>query len=137
MPLGMDTDRAERKRRGGISRVVRAVGYGFKGIGHAVRHDAAVRQALAVLAVLVPLSMLLPVSDLEHLVLVLSMMQVVLMEFVNSAIESTVDRISLEHHPMSGQAKDLASAAVGIAMLMCGLCWLVIAGPVLWRWAFP
>ena len=58
------------------------------------------------------------------------MMLVVLVEFVNSAIESVVDRISLERHPLSGQAKDLGSVAVGIAVLMSGLCWLVIAGPV-------
>ena len=58
------------------------------------------------------------------------MMLVVLVEFVNSAIESTVDRISLERHPLAGQAKDLGSAAVFIAVLMWGLSWRVIVGPV-------
>ena len=82
---------------------------------------------------MVPLSVLLPVSDLEHLILVLSMMTVVFAEFLNSAIEATVNRISLDRHPLSKQAKDLASAAVFIAVLMSCLSWVVIAGPVVLR----
>ncbi|MCH7742622.1 MAG: diacylglycerol kinase [Proteobacteria bacterium] len=49
-------------------------------------------------------------------------------------MEATVDRISVEHHPLSGHAKDLGSVAVGIAVLMSGLCWVVIAGPIAARW---
>ena len=86
------------------------------------------------LSVLVPISALLPVTDIEHLVLVLSMMLVVLVEFINSAIETTVNRISIELHTLSKQAKDMASAAVFISVLMSGLCWTVIAGPVLLKW---
>jgi diacylglycerol kinase (ATP) len=62
------------------------------------------------------------------------MMLVVLVEFVNSAIETAVDRISLERHPLAGRAKDLASAAVLLAVLMSGLCWVVIAGPIAIQW---
>ena len=68
---------------------------------------------------------------LERLVLVLSMLLVLLAELLNSAIEAAIDRISLERHPLSGRAKDLGSAAVGVALVMCAMCWLVIAGPVL------
>ena len=92
------------------------------------------REELIALAILVPVSVLLPVSSMEHLVLVSSMMLVVLVEFVNSAIETIVDRISMEPNPLSGQAKDMASAAVCIALLMSGLCWVVIAGPVVIQW---
>ena len=118
----------------GFRRVVSAVQYSFKGFRHAVQNEAAIREELIALAVLVPVSALLPISDVEHLILVLSMMLVVLVEFINSAIESTVDRISTEHHPLSGHAKDLASAAVLIAVLMSGLCWVVIAGPLVVSW---
>jgi diacylglycerol kinase (ATP) len=118
----------------GLRRLVDALGYSYAGLRHAVLHETSIRQELVALAILVPISALLPVSDLEHLILVLSMMLIVLVEFVNSAIETTVDRISLERHPLSRQAKDLASAAVGIAALMSGLCWLVIAGPVVVHW---
>ena len=86
------------------------------------------------MVVLVPVGVLVPVSDIEHLLLMLSLMLVVLVELVNSAIEATVDRISLEHHPLAGQAKDLGSAAVLTAVLMTGLTWTVIVGPVLLRW---
>ena len=110
--------------------MINALGYSYAGLRHAIAHEAAIRQEFIALAVLVPLSALLPVSTIEHLILVLSMMLVVLVEFLNSAIEAAVDRISLERHPLSGQAKDLGSVAVGVAVLMSGLCWLVIAGPV-------
>lgn len=85
-------------------------------------------------AVLIVLSLLLPLTSLEHLVLVLTTMLVVLVEFVNSAIERAVDRISEERHPLSGLAKDYANVAVVVAVLMMGLSWLVIAGPHLVRW---
>ncbi len=86
------------------------------------------------LVILVPFSAWLPVTDVEHLILVLSMMLVILVEFINSAIEATVDRISAERHPLAGQAKDKASTAVAIAVLMFGLSWTVIVTPVLVRW---
>ena len=119
---------------GGFRRLAKAFGYSLAGLRHAVRHETALRQELLALVPLVPLACLLPVSRLEALILVLSMMGVVLTEFLNSAIESAVDRISLERHPLSGQAKDLASAAVAAALLMSALCWGVIAGPVIFHW---
>jgi diacylglycerol kinase (ATP) len=117
-----------------IRRLIKALGYSYAGFRHAALNDAAIRDGLIALAILVPVSILLPISDMEHLLLVLSMMLVVLVEFVNSAIEATVDRISLERHSLAGRAKDLASAAVLIAVLMSGLCWVVIAGPVVLDW---
>jgi len=122
------------KRTAGYQRVKTAIGYSFAGFRYAIQYETAIREELLALAVLVPISALLPVTNMEHLVLVLSMMLVVLVEFVNSAIESTVDRISTDRHPLSGRAKDLASGAVFIAVLMSGLCWVVIAGPVVFRW---
>jgi diacylglycerol kinase (ATP) len=122
------------KISGGARRFANALGYAYAGFRHAAVHEPAIRRELAALAVLVPISALLPVSDVEHLMLVLPMMLVVLVELVNSAIETVVNRISIEHNTLSGQAKDLASAAVGVAVLMWGLCWLVIVGPVVLRW---
>lgn len=113
----------------------RAIRISLQGFAYGVRHEAAIRANVIALFVLVPAAVALPVTRVEHLILVLSMMLVVLAEFVNSAIEATVDRISEEHHPLSGAAKDLASAAVLVAVLMSGLCWTAIAGPVLWQWA--
>jgi len=76
----------------------------------------------------------LPVTRIEKLLLVLSVLLIVLVEYINSALEATVDRISLEPHPLSKIAKDLGSVAVAIAVIMAGLCWLSIAGPVFLSW---
>ena len=118
----------------GFRRIARSIRLSSAGFRYAIAHEVAIREQLIALAVLVPLSALLPVTDIEHLILVLSMMLVIFAEFLNSAIESTVDRISSEHHPLAGRAKDLANTAVVIAVLMMGLCWVVIAGPVLFRY---
>lgn len=118
----------------GMRRLVNALGYSYAGLRHAMQHETAIRQELIALVILVPLSTQLPVTNLEHLILVFSMLLVLLVEFVNSAIESAIDRISLERHPLSGQAKDLGSAAVAIALLMSAMCWLVIAGPLAAAW---
>jgi diacylglycerol kinase (ATP) len=95
-----------------------------------VSQDRAVRRTVIGLFLLLPVVIWLPVQRIEHLLLVLSMMLVVFAEILNSAIELAVDRISLESHPLSRAAKDTAAAAVVAAVLMSGLCWLVIAGPV-------
>ena len=95
-------------------------------------NDPAVRRVVIGLLLLLPVAVSLPVQRLEHLLLVLSMMLVVFAEVINSAIEIAVDRISLDTHPLSKAAKDTAAAAVVVAVLMSGLCWTVIAGPVAW-----
>lgn len=94
--------------------------------------DPAVRRVVIGLLLLLPVAVSLPVQRLEHLLLVISMMLVVFAEVINSAIELAVDRISLETHPLSKAAKDTAAAAVAVAILISGLCWTVIAGPVAW-----
>lgn len=104
------------------------------GLRHAIRGEAAIREELVACVVLIPAAVLLPVTALERLLLVLSMLLVLLTEFLNSAVEAAIDRISLERHPLSGQAKDLGSAAVAVALLMSALCWAVIAGPLALRW---
>ena len=124
----------QRPKLKGARRIVRSIRLSYAGFRYAIAQEVAIREAVIGLLILVPLSTLLPVTDLEHLILVLSMMLVVLVEFVNSAVEAAVDRISLDDHPLAGRAKDFANVAVVIAVLMMGLCWLVIAGPVVGRW---
>jgi diacylglycerol kinase (ATP) len=121
-------------KQGGLRRLVSALGHSCRGLKHGLAHDPAIRQVTIVVGVLAPLSFLLPVGVIEHLILVLSLLLVLLVEFLNSAIEAVVDRISTEHHPLSGHAKDLGSVAVGLAAVMSALCWVVIGGPVLLSW---
>jgi diacylglycerol kinase (ATP) len=59
---------------------------------------------------------------------------VLIVELINSAIEATVDRVSLERHPLSKNAKDLGSAAVFLALLFAAAAWLVVLMPVVRRW---
>ena len=122
------------KGASGLRRLVNAGRNSIAGLRHALANEAAMRQEMLGFVVLTPVALLLSVPVLERLLLVLSMLLVLLTEFINSAIETTIDRISLERHPLSGQAKDLGSAAVAVALLMSGLSWIVIAGPVLLRW---
>lgn len=121
------------KGRRGLSHFRAALGYSLAGFRHALRHEESVRQELLAFVILVPVAMLLPVEPLARLVLVLSMGLVLVVELLNSAIEAAVDRISLERHPLAGRAKDLGSAAVFTAIGMSAVCWLVIAGPVVFR----
>ena len=123
----------EQPKLTGASRILRSARVSYSGFRYALANEVAIREQVVALAVLVPISTLLPVTALEHLLLVLSLMLVLLVEFLNTAIEATVDRISLEEHPLSGRAKDLANVAVVIAVLMMGLCWVVIVGPVLFH----
>jgi diacylglycerol kinase (ATP) len=114
----------------GFQRLANAMRYSVAGFRHALKNEAAIRQELLALAVLTPVSMFLHVGRLEHLILFVSMLLIVMVEFLNSAIEAAVDRVSLEEHPLAGQAKDLGSAAVFVSLLIWGSCWATIVGPL-------
>ena len=115
----------------GPARLAGALRYSLAGFRHATRHEAAFQQEVLVFLLLLPAAVLLPVPTLDRLILVLSMLLVIVVELLNSAIEATVDRIGTERHPLSGLAKDLGSAAVAVALVMSIACWIVIAGPTL------
>jgi diacylglycerol kinase (ATP) len=118
----------------GPARLAGALRYSLAGFRHATRHEAAFQQEVLLFLLLLPAALLLPVPTLDRLVIVLSMLLVIVVELLNSAIEATVDRISAERHPLSAQAKDMGSAAVFLALVMSGVCWVVIAGPVVAAW---
>lgn len=118
------------KSRDGFQRIANAMRYSVAGFRYALKNEASIRQELLALAVLAPVSAFLHVSRLEHIALVVSMLLVLMVEFLNSAVEAAVDRVSLETHPLAGQAKDLGSAAVFVSVLIWGACWLGIVGPL-------
>ena len=130
----MNAEHPLRRPSLGPARLAGALRYSIAGFRHAASREAAFQQELLVSLLMLPLAILLPVPLLERLVLVLSMMLVMVVELLNSAIEAAVDRISAERHPLAGQAKDMGSAAVLLALVMSMLCWAVIAGPVVVRW---
>jgi diacylglycerol kinase (ATP) len=119
------------KSVGGPRRIWNALRYSMRGLALALRIESAFRQELMLAVVLLPVALLLRLPALETLVLVGSTVMVLIVELINSSIEAAVDRISLDHHRLSGRAKDLGSAAVFLALMLCMLTWLLIAVPVI------
>ena len=116
----------ELKKRTGISRIAYATGYSYRGLKHNIIHEAAIRQEVIAALFLIPLACWLDVSLSERLLMVCSVLLVIIVELLNTAIEAAVDRIGLEHHELSGLAKDTGSAAVFFALLICNIVWLSV-----------
>lgn len=112
------------KGRTGIDRIVHAAGYSLQGFASAWRSEAAFRQELALAAVMLPATWWVATSWVQAVLLAGSVVLVLIVELLNSAIEATLDRISLEHHPLAKHAKDVGSAAVMLALLLCGGIWI-------------
>ncbi|ABM25102.1 MULTISPECIES: diacylglycerol kinase [Shewanella] len=114
----------------GIKRIFRATGFSMKGLKAAWTHEAAFRQELVLCLVMLPIALLVDISTIERLMLIFTLFIVLIVELLNSAIEAVVDRVGSEIHPLSGQAKDIASAAVFISLTLCGITWLSILAPL-------
>lgn len=111
------------KGRTGIDRIVRATGHSLSGLRVAYAGESAFRQEVWMACVLVPMALWIGRSWVEVALLAGSACLVLIVELLNSAIESTVDRVSFEWHELSRRAKDIGSAAVMLALLMCGAIW--------------
>lgn len=119
------------KGRTGLDRLVRATGYSIEGLATAYRGESAFRQEFWLAAVLLPLAFWIGRSWVEVALLAGSVLLVLIVELLNSGIEATVDRVSFEIHDLSKRAKDLASAAVFLSLVLCGGIWAA----ALWhRW---
>ncbi|HEY4069494.1 MAG TPA: diacylglycerol kinase [Burkholderiaceae bacterium] len=112
------------KGRTGLDRVVRAIGYSIAGLTTAYRHESAFRQEFWLAVVLLPASLWVGRSWIETALLAGSVMIVLIVELLNSGLEAVVDRVSFELHELSKSAKDLASAAVFLSVLLCAGVWL-------------
>ena len=112
------------KGRTGLDRIARAIGYSFAGLIAAYRGESAFRQEFWLSVALLPAAFWIGRNWLEVVVLIGSLLLVLIVELVNSAIEAAIDRVSLELHDLSKRAKDLASAAVLLALLLCAGTWL-------------
>ena len=110
----------------GIKRIIRAGGYSYKGFVACFRNEAAFRQELALTVVLLPLAVWLGDNAVERALMIGVWLMVPTVELLNSGIEAVVDRISDEHHPLAGRAKDVGSAAVFLAFSNATLVWAVL-----------
>jgi diacylglycerol kinase (ATP) len=113
----------------GLRRILNATRYSLEGIAAAARHEAAFRQELLLAAVLVPLGLWLGADGVERALLAGSVLMVLVVELLNSAVEAVVDRASPEHHELAKRAKDYGSAAVMIALAVTGLVWVLLLLP--------
>ncbi len=114
------------KGKTGLRRVLNAAGYSADGLRAAFRHEDAFRQELLLSCVLIPLGIWLGNTGIERALMTFSVLLVLMFELVNSAIEATVDRISLENHLLAKRAKDIGSAAVMIALANVALVWALV-----------
>jgi diacylglycerol kinase (ATP) len=100
------------KGKTGLVRLWNALHYSLDGYKAAFRHEDAFRQEVLMAVVLIPLGIYLGKTGVERALLVASVLLVMMVELLNSAVEATVDRISLENHALAKRAKDIGSAAV-------------------------
>ena len=110
----------------GLTRAFRAAINSWNGLIYAFKEESAFRQELALSLILIPLAIYLPVSPIEKILLIASVILVLIIELLNSSVEAAIDRISFEVHDLSKRAKDFGSAAVMLALLLCGLTWVII-----------
>jgi diacylglycerol kinase (ATP) len=114
----------EFKGRTGLGRLIRATGYSFEGLAAAYRGESAFRSEVWLAVVMLPMSFWLGGNWIEVTLLAGSVMLVMIVELLNSGIEAVVDRVSFELHPLSKRAKDIASAAVFMSLVLCSGIWL-------------
>lgn len=114
------------KGKTGLRRLLNAFGYSCSGIIEAYRNEDAFRQELLLAVVMLPLAFWLDVSAIGRAMMVGSVLLLLIVELLNSAIEATVDRISLDDHRLAKRAKDIGSAAVLITIINLVLVWALV-----------
>jgi diacylglycerol kinase (ATP) len=110
----------------GLKRILNACVFSYYGYKATWEHEEAFRQEVLLFIVTTPLALWLGQSVIEKLLLVGSIILVLLVELLNSAVEAVVDRVGLEHHELSGRAKDIGSAAVNLSLIWAAITWISI-----------
>ncbi|KPA92695.1 MULTISPECIES: diacylglycerol kinase [Pseudomonas] len=114
------------KGQTGLKRILNASGYSLDGLRAAFTGEAAFRQLVLLNVILIPVAFFLNVSRVERALLIAVCLLALIVELLNSAVEAAIDRISLDRHPLSKNAKDMGSAAQFVALSMIALVWAVI-----------
>ena len=110
----------------GLARIWNATRCSVEGIRAAWRHEAAFRQECVVAVVLIPAGYMLGSTPVEQILLIGSVLLLLIVELLNSAVEAVVDRISTDLHDLSGRAKDLGSAAVFLCIVLLLFVWVTL-----------
>lgn len=126
-----DTVESAHKSKSGLQRIVRAFFYSLSGLQLALRHEHAFRQEVLLAVILLPIACIVPVTPVERVLLIATVLLVLIVELLNSSVEAAIDRIGLETHHLSKQAKDIGSAAVFLALVLLTVTWFLLAVPAL------
>ncbi|MBF4992485.1 diacylglycerol kinase [Methylophilus sp. QUAN] len=117
------------KGKTGLRRLINAFGYSMDGFKAAYQHEDAFRQEVWLSLVLIPLAFYLEAEALHRILMVGSVLLVMIVELLNSAVEAVVDRVSIERHALAKRAKDIGSAAVLLALINLAVVWgLILLG---------
>lgn len=120
------TEYSSFKGKSGIKRILSATGYSIAGFKAAFQHEAAFRQIIFINVVMIPITFFLEINRVEHALMIAVCLLAIIVELFNSAIEAVVDRVSLEKHPLSKNAKDMGSAAQFVSLAIIFFTWLII-----------
>ena len=123
---GKVSDASARKGKTGLTRVINAFFYSMAGLRAAFRDEDAFRQEVVLAALLIPLAFFMPASGVGKALMMASVLLVLIVELLNSAVEALADRISSEKHDLIKKAKDIGSAAVFIALVNVPVVWLLV-----------
>jgi diacylglycerol kinase (ATP) len=122
----MSPEDSPHKSKSGLRRIWNACFYSAAGFKAALRHEHAFRQEVALAIVLIPVALWLPANGVGKALMIASVLLVLIVELLNSAVEAAIDRISLEQHRLSKRAKDIGSAAVMLALVNVVLVWVLV-----------
>lgn len=114
------------KGKTGIRRLLNALEYSLQGMASALRHEEAFRQEALLALALIPTAFLIHVGATARALMVSSVVLVLVVELLNSAVEAAVDRVSLENHRLAKRAKDIGSAAVFLSLINVAVVWALI-----------
>ena len=109
-----------------IMRIIYATQWSMKGFESTLKTEEAFRQEVLLLIILAPLGIWLGDTGIERTLLIGTVLIVLIVELLNSAVESAIDRIGDEHHKLSGKAKDQGSAAVFVSLVLATMTWLFL-----------
>lgn len=100
--------------------------YAWDGLVHAIKTETSFKIELAIAVIFLPVVYFLPFELIYKLVLIVTYFIIMIAELLNSAVENTVDLVTVEHHPLAKTAKDIGATAVLFAVILHLLCWIII-----------
>jgi len=129
--MSIDSDRPAEEQRRGFDHFIHAFSWSMQGLVATYRGEAAFRQELFFCILLAPVALWMGETGTERALMIATLLLVLIVEIINSAIESIVNRIGVEQHQLSGRAKDQGSAAVFLSLLLAVFVWALILLPKL------